>query len=162
LASSKDNSAFALLLLIILVAVAAVALVYYPANSASEGTEIGGLQIQSTSVSMAGMSHSGLGLNLDAVVYNPNTLGATLDRANYSVYVDGQYFGTGRTAREYSLAPQSSQTLVFPVSVGWKSAFRTVGSYVMDGGKATWKVNGTATIALGGIPFTVPFDFLGG
>jgi LEA14-like dessication related protein len=123
---------------------------------------MGDLQLLSTSVDVTGLSSNGLSLSLKAVVYNPNGFGATLIAANYSVYADGSYMGVGQTAHEYDLAPQSSQTLVFPISISWKSAFQTTGSYIVDLGDVTWKVYGTADIEVGGFPLSVPFEFAAG
>lgn len=109
---------------------------------------------------MTGLNHDGLSLNLKAVVYNPNGIGATLDAANYSVYANGHYMGIGQTAQEYDLASQSSQTLVFPISISWKSAFQTTGSYIVNWGDVTWKVNGTANTEVGGFSLFVPFEFV--
>ena len=108
---------------------------------------------------ITGLSSNGLSLNLKAVVYNPYSFGATLDAANYSVYADGHYAGAGQTAREYDIAPQSSEALVFPISMSWKSAFQTTGSYVVDLGDVTWNVNGTANIEVGEFLLSVPFGF---
>lgn len=108
------------------------------------------------------MGGSGINLNLQAVVYNPNGFGATLEAANYSVYANGRYVGEGQLAHQYAITPQSSQTLVFPISVGWGSAVRMTGSYIVDLGSITWKVDGTAKIEVVGIPLSVSFDFTTG
>jgi LEA14-like dessication related protein len=113
-------------------------------------------------VDVAGLSRSGIDLNFQAVVYNPLGFGATIEAANYSVYANGQYVGEGQLAREYAITPQSSQTLVFPLGIGWKSAFRTTGSYIVDLGSITWKVNGSASIEVGGLPLSMPFEFTSG
>ena len=107
---------------------------------------------------MTGLNHDGLILDLKAVVYNPNGFGATLDVANYSVYANGHYMGAGQTAQEYDLASRSSQTLVFPISISLKSAFQATGSYIVNWGDVTWKVNGTANIEVGGFPLFMPFE----
>jgi LEA14-like dessication related protein len=130
--------------------------------SIQERTVVGDLQVQSTTVDMTGLDQSGLSLNLRAVVYNPNGFGATLDAANYSIYADGICLGAGQTVQEYDLAPRSSQTLVFPLSIGWKSAFETTGSYIVSLGGVTWKVNGTAEVEVGGFPLLVPFSLATG
>lgn len=108
------------------------------------------------------LSGTGLSLNLNAVVYNPNDFGVTLDAVNYSIYGSGRYLGNGQTAREYSLDPHSSQTLTFPVSVSWRPIFQTMGNYVVEWGNVTWEVNGTANIKVAGLPLSVPFKFTTG
>ena len=159
-----ENSALAALLLIILVAVPVYAYSYHSTHppSTQQRPVVGDLQLRSTSEDMAGLNSNGLNLNFNVVVYNPNGFGATLDAANYSVYANGRYMGAGQTSHEYDLAPQSSQTLVFPITISWKSAFQTMGSYLVGLGDVTWKVNGTATIEVGGFPFFVPYEFATG
>jgi len=117
-----------------------------------------GLQLRSTSVGIVRLGPGGPSLALNAVVYNPYGFGATLDEANYSVYADGRYVGNGQTARGFDFPPQSTQTLVFPISLGWKSALLTAGRYVVGLGDLTWKVNGTASIEAGGLPLVVTFE----
>jgi LEA14-like dessication related protein len=164
LSSDRERSAFIALLLIVLVAVPVYAYGYRSTQlpSTQQRYVIGDLQLQSTSVDITGLSSNGLSLSLKAVVYNPYGFGAALDAANYSAYADGHYIGAGQTARAYDLAPQSSQSLVFPISVGWKSALKTTGIYLVGLGDVTWKVNGTAKIEIGGFLFPVPFEFATG
>lgn len=164
MSSARQNPAFAALLLIILIAVPVYIYGFRSTHPPSTQTEfmIGDLQVRSTSVSITSTGLSGVSLSLKAVVYNPNVIGATLDAVNYSVYANGHYVGTGHTAREYDIAPQSSQTLVFPISAGWGSAFQTMGSYIMNLGSVTWKVNGSANFDVGGFPLFVPFELATG
>ena len=151
-------------LLIILVVVPLYAINQYMTRPSSkqQGGTFGNLQLQSTSVDATGATRNGLDLNLHAVVYNPNFFGATVEGANYSVYANGHYVGDGRLAREYDITPQSSQTLVFPVSIGWESAFTTTGSYIAGLGNVTWKANGTADVDVGGVSLSVAFEFATG
>lgn len=130
--------------------------------SSQQRPAIENLQLRSTSLDITGLNRTGLSLNLNAVFYNPNGFGATLDAVNYSVYANGHYLGSGRTAQKYDLAPQSSETLVFPISIGWKSAFETTGSYMVDWGHVAWEVKGTANISVGGLTLSAPFEFTTG
>lgn len=164
LSSHRDNAAFAALLLIVLFVVPVYAYGYYSTHLAStqQRSVIGDLQLRSTSVDMTGLNQTGLSLNLNAVVYNPYAFGATLDAVNYSVYANGHYLGSGQIAHSFEVVPQSSQTLIFPISVGWKSAFETMGSYIADLGQVTWGVKGTAIIKVGGLSLFAPFEFTTG
>lgn len=157
---SRENSAFIALLLIVLVVAPVFVYVYRSAHppSAQPSAVFGDLQLQSTSVDMTGLSRSGIDLELNAVVYNPNGFGATLVAANYSVYANGHYLGEGHLTHEYDFGSHSTQTFSLPVNVGWKSAFLTTGSYIVGLGSITWRANGTAAIEIGGIPLTLSFD----
>ena len=154
------KTALTLLLLMVLVVIPFNAFESHSARpTGTQRESIMGLQLQSTSVDIVRASLSGPNLAFKAVVYNPFGFGATLYEANYSVYADGRFLGNGQTAHEYDFAPQSTQTLVFPISLGWESAFLTAGHYVLGLGEVTWKVNGTASIGVNGLPLRVTFEF---
>lgn len=123
---------------------------------------IGNLEVRSPSVAPAGLHLTSLTLAFEAVVYNPNPFGTTLDGANYSISANGHFLGDGRTAHEYRLAPRSSQTLTFPVMVGWKPMFGIMGNYVVNLGKVSWTVKGTAIVQLGGVSIPTTFEFTTG
>jgi LEA14-like dessication related protein len=164
MSSDSGDSAPAAALFVILIAFAGVAYGYHSNGppSATQRPVVGDIQLRSASVAIAGANSARMSVDIDAVVYNPNPFGATLDSANYSVSANGSHLGNGRTPHEYDLAPQSSSTLVFPISVGWKSAFEATGSYIVNLGNVSWKVSGVAIVNLGGVSFSAPFEFTTG
>jgi LEA14-like dessication related protein len=161
---TNEELGVAAFLLIVLVVVAVVIYGYYLTHpTGTQRILIGNLQLRSTSVDITSLpSRTGLSIDLKAVVYNPNEFGGTMDTAEYSVYANGHYLGSGKTTREYDLTPQSSQTLTFPITVGWSGAFETMGSYVLDSGHVTWMVNGTTSINVGGLSISGSFEFTTG
>jgi LEA14-like dessication related protein len=161
MSSDRGNTAPAAALLAILIAFAGVAYGYHSIRppSAPQRPMIGDIELMSASVAVTGANSTRIRLNVDAVVYNPNPFRAMLDAANYSVSAKGAHLGNGRTPHEYDLAPRSSSILVFPISLGWRSAFETTGSYVVNLGNLSWEVNGTAVVSLGGLSLSLPFEF---
>jgi len=158
LSSRRENSAYFALLLIVAIAVPLYAYGFRSSHpSVSPEYVVGDFQVRSTSVQITGTGLGGLGLSFKAVVYNPNVFGGTLDSANYSVYANGHFVGTGHTSTVYEVSPDSSQTFVFPVSVGWGSTFVTLGGYIVGLGNVSWKVDGNASIEINGIILLVPF-----
>ena len=150
-------------LITVLVLVTVVLYGYYSTHQTStQRPLIGNIQLRSTSIDITGLNRTDLNMNLKAVLYNPNVFGATLDTAEYSVYANGHYLGSGKTTQEYDITPQSSQTLTFPISVGWNAAFKTTESYILNWGHITWMVNGTAKISIGGLSISAPFEFTTG
>ena len=144
-----------------LVAISGIA--YYSNQpSRAQGSISGGFRLLSTSVVITSLDQGGLNLSFNAVVYNPLAFGATLSAANYSVYANGRFVGNGHISQEYEILPQSAATLVFPYSIGWGSVVLTAGTYLMGLGHVNWMVNGTASIKVGGLPLSVPFDFATG
>jgi LEA14-like dessication related protein len=157
--SGKEYSAFTLFLLLTLVVVPVYVLGQGLTHQPStQPRSFGVLQIQSTSIGIAKVGESGPSLNFKVAVHNPTSFGATLQAANYSVYADGHYVGEGRLTQT-SMAPESTQTFIFPVNVGWESALLATGRYVVDLGNLTWMANGTARIDVGGLSLTVSFEF---
>ena len=164
MSSDKENSAPAAALLIILIAGVGITYGYRLSSPPSlhQRPLFGDLELQSASVAVVGVHVTYASLSFDAAVYNPNSFGATLDAANYSVSANGGYLGSGQTSHKYDLAPRSSTTFVFPVSVGWKSALRATGSYMLNLGSVSWEVSGTAVFSLGGLSLSAPFEFTTG
>ena len=164
MSSGRGNSAFALWLLIIMAVVPVYALAQsstHPSTTKQESA-FGDFKPQSVTVAVASVNHNGASLNVTAVIHNPSGFGATLDEANYSVYSNGVFLGSGQTDHEYTLAPQSTVSLSFPISISWKSLFHAAGSYVLHLGSTTWEVRGTAEVSVGGLPLVVPFDLVTG
>lgn len=159
LSAQKEKTAFILFLVIILV-IMPVYLYYGYVTRPSTGSVImvGDLQIRATSVQVTSLAFGGPDLSLTAVVYNPNGFGVELTGANYSVFADRHFLQDGQITNRYVLASQSTQTFVFPVSISWSSAFQTLGNYIWAWGDVTWEVKGTASLEVGGIHLTVPFD----
>ena len=163
MSKAKENfETAAVTTFLVLLAVALLVLVavnYSTHQNSTQRPVIGNIQLRSTSIDITGLNGTDLNINLKAVLYNPNGFGATLDTAEYSVYANGNYLGSGKTTQEYDLTPQSSETLTFPLSVGWNEEFRTVESYIVNWGNITWMVNGTAKINIGGLSISAPFEF---
>jgi LEA14-like dessication related protein len=165
---SKDKDNFdiaAVTIFLVFLAVTFLVLVAVSYSTRENSTQtpfLGSIQIRSTSIDVTGLNGTDLNINLKAVLHNPNGFGATLDTAEYSVYANGHYLGSGKTTQEYNLTPQSSLTLTFPISVGWDVAFKTMESYIVNWGHITWMVNGTAQINIDGLSISAPFEFTTG
>ncbi len=117
------------------------------------------IKVESASPSNISPHLSGVSLDVQMKVRNPNSITATLDTISYSIYANGNYLGSGQTTATYNLPPNSDYTLTFPVSMAWGSVFRTVGSYILNGGHATWEIKGVDNVNINGIAFSVPFDY---
>jgi LEA14-like dessication related protein len=161
LPSSREYLGFTLLLLIIVIVVPLYAFSYRSTNPPTTlRSPIGDLQLRSTSVGIANVGYGGPILNINVVVYNPTGFEARLDEANYSVYANALYVGSGQTSHGFDISPQSTQSLTFSVNMSWKSSFQTVRSYITGWGNVTWDVNGTADIEVDGLPLTITFGLV--
>lgn len=161
--SDRENIALTAALLGVLIVVAAVTYGYYstPPQSAPR-LVFGDLQLRSSSVEVVGVGRTGLVVRLEALVYNPNPFGATLETTNYSVYANGNHVGNGATARAYTLGPEGLQMVVFSVNAGWLGSFGTVGEYIIGLGHVTWSINGTAVVDAEGLNVSAQYRFIVG
>ncbi|HXW95871.1 MAG TPA: LEA type 2 family protein [Nitrososphaerales archaeon] len=163
MSNNRERRAFSLFLVIILVVMPAYLYYgYITRPSSAPWSVVGDIQLRATSVQVTGFALGGPDLSLTAVVYNPNGFGVSLNGASYSMYADGHYLKSGLITGEYPLAPLSTKAFVFPISIGWKPAFQTLGSYMWGWGNVRWEVKGTASIEVGGFSFSVPFDLTTG
>lgn len=161
MSSEAPNSAPAAALLLILLGFSATTLVSYSTGHQTNQAiaTMDGLQVRSASLTVGGLHRSSLTLDLSAVVFNSNPIGATLQRAVYSISVDGRYLGTGETLQQFSIEPESSGSFVFPISLRWSSAVDTGAIYLANLGNVSWQANGSATVSLGSLSFSTPFEF---
>jgi LEA14-like dessication related protein len=118
--------------------------------------------VVSVTPSNIGVHLSGVTMDVDMVVHNPNSITATLDQVSYSVYANNDFLGSGQTTTTYNIPPQSDYKLTFPLTMGWGSAFSAVGSYILNGGHVTWELKGTDSVNINGLSYSVPFDFTTG
>ena len=116
------------------------------------------LQIKSISVVPTGLSFSGVSLELNSVVYNPNPITATIDQISYSVYENNNFVGDGQISSVYNIPADSSYVVSFPISIGWGSLGSTIINYIVSGGKVTWSIHGSDNVNIDGIKFSLPFN----
>jgi len=156
---NRERTAFGLFLMIILLVMPAYLYCSYVTGpSSAPWSTVGDLKFQATSVQVTGIAPGGLDLSLTAAVHNPNDFGVSLNGANHSIYANGHYLQNGHVTRKYALAPQSTQTFVFPISIAWSSALKTLGNYIWAWGSLTWEVKGVATVEVGGFSIAIPFE----
>lgn len=99
----------------------------------------------------------GLSLDLVLKVINPNSVPMRLDRADFEVYVDGNYLCSG-SFPSTTVWGRSTEFVETHVEVPWKEGLTALWKVVraeMLGGGLTLSVEGTAYV--GGFP--IPFSY---
>jgi LEA14-like dessication related protein len=147
IASAKKPYQIRIIGIAILILILAVVIASF-AFQIAQRAAIANVQVESVALSNIGVHFSGVSMNVDMVVYNPNSITAILDEVSYSVYANGTYVESGQTSTTYDIPPQSEYTLTFPLSMGGGSAFSTIGNYILNGGHVSWEIKGTGNIVI--------------
>jgi LEA14-like dessication related protein len=97
-------------------------------------------------------------LNVKLQLHNPNTVTATLDRADYTLYGNDIYVGNGEITEKVDIPAGATRTVTSPFDLSYSGAVQSVWTYIVSGGKITWRVIGTAYIDTPLGTLTVPFN----
>ena len=116
------------------------------------------IQISFDGVNVKDIGFSGATLDLVFRMYNPNDITATLDRADYDLFLNDNYVGTGQIFQRVDIPAFSSRTVHSEFNLSFGGVAQSLVSALIEG-KTTWRVSGTAyyDTLLGTI--NVPFDF---
>ncbi len=82
-------------------------------------------------------------VDIELSMYNPNQITATLDRADYKVYGNGNYLGNGVIYQRVDIPPGNTQTVSTDFRISYGSALSTIWSAITSG-NINWAVSGTA------------------
>jgi hypothetical protein len=66
--------------------------------------------------------------------------------------------GDGEITEKVDIAPGATRTVTSPFDLSYSGAIQSVWSYIVSGGKITWKIVGTAYIDTQLGTLTVPFN----
>jgi LEA14-like dessication related protein len=116
------------------------------------------ISLVSSSVQVTGLRTSGISINLAAVVRNPNPIGATIARLNYTVFANGEYVGNGSETGKIVVGPGATLSLDFPVMAPWNAVYGMTEHYFLSGGNIVWLVHGEASVSVGGQSFFASFQ----
>ncbi|PKG32379.1 LEA type 2 family protein [Methanoregula sp.] len=112
-----------------------------------------------TDVTLSDVSLRTLTINTTINIFNPNPVGADLNRIAFDLYyVTGgsdQYLGHGELAH-ITVKESGNTSITMPVKIGTVQAAQAIGTLVKDG-SLTVKVNGTAAIDLKVMSYELPF-----
>lgn len=147
----KAGAAAAVIVIVIVLGVGAFVFQEYQQREALRDVEISfdGINVKSVGFTSAT-------LELRFRMYNPNSVTATLDRADYQVYGNGESLGYGNIPQRLDIPPDSTRTVTTDFDASYGGAARVLVSAIKEG-NVSWSVSGTAyyDTPLGSI--TVPF-----
>lgn len=117
--------------------------------------------LKSCEVSLAGVRVVSIGLSsasleVELRIYNPSSVAAVLERADYSLYANGIYLGDGTISKQ-EIPPGGTRTIKTPFSLSYSGALEALWSYFKTD-EVTWSVNGTAYYDTPLGSFGIPFN----
>jgi LEA14-like dessication related protein len=98
-------------------------------------------------ISLANVSLQAITVNTNVTIFNPNPIGARLDKVTFDVdYLDDSWNYLGHGEKDnIDVKSNGNTTVIIPVTVGSAQAVNAVGSLVRKG-SITIRVNGSAFI----------------
>lgn len=141
----------------IIVILALVSVALWFAQELKQREAINNVQIALDGVSVESIGLTGATLNIRLRVYNPGTITATLDHADYDMYGNNVHLGNGTISQRVDIPPGGTRA----ASTDFYLSYAGVGNVLWNAireGKVTWRVRGTAYFdaLLGTI--NIPFD----
>jgi LEA14-like dessication related protein len=115
--------------------------------------------VEVTDIALSDVSLQSMTVNTTVNIYNPNPVGATLNKVAFDVYyVDdaSHYLGHGEQTG-IMVKENGNTTVTIPVNIGNIQALQAVGSLVKEG-SIVLRVNGSAFIDLKVYSYELPFE----
>lgn len=114
-------------------------------------------KVMLTGVEIEGMSVEGLELTLRADVRNPNDFGATIDKLDYKVSVDGTRLAEGLLSDDVEVGAGEGVEVGIPFTLTWEGVGDAI-EKALDGKEHDWKLRGSARLKKGVVAKTFTFD----
>ena len=115
------------------------------------------IQISFHDATLKDIGFSGATVNLSLSMYNPNDITATLDRADYDLWFNENYLGSGITQKRVDIPPLESRIAATDFDLDFGGAGSSIISAITEG-KASWRISGTAYYDTIFGTMNIPFD----
>ncbi|MBI0583443.1 MAG: LEA type 2 family protein [Methanomassiliicoccus sp.] len=116
------------------------------------------IKITVDGVKVEGVSLSSASLNFTLRITNPSTTAATLDRTDYTVFINNVSLGSGQNLQKVTVPAGGSVVISQPFNVSYSGAAQGVWSYITGGG-GEWRMVGTAYfdsfLGTVGVPYNI-------
>jgi len=96
-------------------------------------------------------------LKIKLKMFNPNSITATLDRADYNLYGNDIYVGSGVIPTRVDIPAHSSTVVTTTFDLSYSGAAKVILD-ALSIGKITWKIKGTAYFDTPFGSISVPFE----
>lgn len=115
------------------------------------------VQISFDGVSVKSIGLTGASLDIRLRMYNPNTITATLDRADYDLYGNNNHLGNGVIPQRVDIPAGASRTVTTDFNLSYGGAAGVIWSALKEG-RVSWRIRGTAHFDTPLGTISVPFD----
>lgn len=116
--------------------------------------------IEAEGLQVEGLSLTSADLTLSVKLTNPNSVTATLDRANFTIFLENQTLGEGSVTTTVEIPPGGSRTLDIPFGLNYSDAIMSAWVYLTQE-TTTWRAVGTAHVATPLGTLDIPFNLSG-
>lgn len=99
-------------------------------------------------------------LNISLRIVNPNTNAVTIDRTDYTVFINNVSLGSGQNLERVTIPAGGSMVIPQPFTVSYSGAAQSVWSYIIQG-EADYRLVGTAYFDTFLGTVSVPYEFSG-
>jgi LEA14-like dessication related protein len=142
------------MLVVVMVAIAGIWL----SQQVQQPEALRNVQISLSSAEAQNLGSTSATLVLHLNMHNPNSVTATLDRVNYSLYGNGYYLGDGSISSTTDIPAGQSKTISTTFTLSYSGELTTLWSYLTQGFKVRWRMTGGAHFDTSIGTFDVPFD----
>ena len=118
--------------------------------------------MRTVQVSFDGVSVKSIGLTSATLtirlrMYNPNTITATLDRADYELYGNNNYLGNGVIPQRIDIPAGGTRIVETDFVLSYSGGAGVIWSSLI-GGEVSWRIKGTAYFDTPLGTMNIPFD----
>ncbi len=151
------RTTIAIIAIVIIILVAAGAFGY---QQYQQRASLKNVQIAVDGVQVEGVNLTSASLIFSLRITNPNTNAVTIDRTDYTVFINNISLGSGQNQEKVTIPAGGSLVIPQPFNVSYSGAAQSVWSYITQGG-AEYRLVGTAYFdtLLGTVG--VPYDITG-
>ena len=151
----RRGTTIAIVAIVIIVLVAAGAFGYqqYQQRASLRNVQIGvdGVQVESANLTSAS-------LIISLRITNPNTNAVTIDRTDYTLFINNISLGSGQNQQMVTIPAGGSAVIPQPFTVSFSGAAQSIWSYIVQGG-VEYRLVGTAyfdtLLGTVGVPYDI-------
>ncbi|MDD1756234.1 MAG: LEA type 2 family protein [Methanomassiliicoccales archaeon] len=147
----------ALLVVVIIIAIVVGFLSY---QQVQQRQALEDIQVSADGVKLVSLNTSSATLNIILRFTNPNANAATLDRTDYTLYINDINVGSGQNLEKTTIPAGGSVVIPQLFTVSYSGGLQTIWSLIQQGG-ADWRLVGTAYFDMFLGTVSVPYDLNG-
>ena len=146
------------MLVILVIAILLVGIISYELIQQRRALE--DVQVSVDGVELVSLNLTSATLNISLRFTNPNTNAATLDRTDYTLYINNINVGSGQNLEKATIPAEGSLVIPQLFTISYSGGLQTIWTFLQQGG-ADWRLVGTAYFDTFLGTVSVPYDLTG-